>query len=118
MIIALFVLAVVLISMVGMFLISHSAIYTKEDETANALALRFLEQCEAVPFAELKSGTFPALNPPTKYNVLPQTLPGGDDYAITLRVTVTWKAANSGTRNLSLERVISAGGHKNVGELN
>jgi hypothetical protein len=48
--VAIFVLMIVLISMFSMFLISRTAIYNKEDETANAIALRYMEEMEGRPF--------------------------------------------------------------------
>jgi hypothetical protein len=119
MLIAIFVLGMVLISMVGMFLISRTAIYNKEDETANALALRYLEELEVRPFStftgtwtETRNGAFN-----TRYNAKAEVI-DIDDYSATVAVTVTWDAAALGKGELKLERVISAGGHKNVGELN
>jgi hypothetical protein len=125
MLVALVVLGVVLISMVGMFLISRAAIYTKEDETANAIALRYLEECESLPFAALADEDFTATETFAngKYTAEAETTAvdpddSGGAYSATITVTVTWQAAGSGERSISLERVISAGGHKNVGELN
>jgi hypothetical protein len=104
--------------MAGMFIISRAAIYNKEDETANALALRYLEELEVRPFAdfeedweETENGVFN-----TRYNAKAEVV-SRDDYSATVAVTVTWDAAAFGSKNLRLERVISAGGHKNVGEL-
>jgi Tfp pilus assembly protein PilW len=122
MLIAIMVLGVVLISMVGMFLISRTAIYNKEDETANALALRYLEELEVKPYS-----TFTASSPPFSLGSLNASndkfaasaaVVSADQYSATVAVTINWEAAALGTRNLKLERIISAGGHKNVGELN
>jgi len=122
MLVALIVLAVVLISMVGMFLISRTAIYTKEDETANALALKYLERCEELDYSVIKAAAPPGtgyitpLDYPTsgKYQVTANAI-SADTYSATVEVTVTW---SNGNRPVVLQRVISAGGHKNVGELN
>jgi Tfp pilus assembly protein PilV len=120
MLIAIVVLGMVIISMVGMFLISRTAIYNKEDETANALALRYLEELEVKPFStfatvgeiESHTGVFN-----TRYDAKAEVL-AVDAYSATVEVTVEWDAAALGKKELKLERVISAGGHKNVGELN
>jgi len=118
MLIAILVLGVVLISMVGMFLISRTAIYNKEDETANALALRYLEEQEVRPFTDFTPTLTESLGSVNnKYNASMNVV-SVDQYMATIAVTINWEAAALGTRNLKLERIISAGGHKNVGELN
>jgi len=118
MLIAIFVLAVVIMSMVGMFFISQTAIYNKEDETANALALRYLEELEVRPFASLTSGYTETRTPrfSPKYDASALVV-DRDAYSATVSVTVKWDAATLGSRNITLERVISATGHQNVGEL-
>jgi hypothetical protein len=118
MLVAIFVLGMVLISMLGMFLISRTAIYNKEDETANGIALRYVEELEAWPFADLTALTEddPDEREFGKYEARAYVLDGSTSYMARLRVEVSWQAAVMGTKSLSLERTISAGGHRNVGE--
>jgi Tfp pilus assembly protein PilV len=119
MLIAIIVLGMVLISMVGMFLISRTAIYNKEDETANALALRYLEELEVKPFSTLNAAFSETRTPPFNAKYVAQArVVNANNYSATVEVTVKWDAAALGNRELKLERVISAGGHKNVGVLN
>ncbi|MDR1137118.1 MAG: hypothetical protein LBK91_02235 [Synergistaceae bacterium] len=121
MLVAIFVLGVVLISMVGMFLISRTAIYNKEDETANAIALRYLEELEARPFDDFESSSsgydFPENKQFGKFDAT-ATILDKTAYLASVRVEIDWQAAAMGRRTLTLERTISAGGHKNVGEHN
>jgi Tfp pilus assembly protein PilV len=117
MVIAIVVLGVVLISMVGMFLISRSAIYSKEDETANSLALRCLEEVESMDFSTLTSGASFTLLPNQNKYVATATVTSSDQYMAIVEVEMKWDSALSSGKTLTLERVISAGGHKNVGEL-
>jgi Tfp pilus assembly protein PilW len=119
MLIAIVVLGFVLISMVGMFFISRSAIYSKEDETANSLALRYLEKLESTTFSEFLDGTsFPKHEEfqNKKYKAA-ATVKSADQYMALVEVEIKWDSALSSGKTLTLERVISAGGHKNVGEL-
>jgi Tfp pilus assembly protein PilW len=124
MLIAILVLGVVLISMVGMFLISRTAIYNKEDETANALALRYLEEVEVRPYSDFTAETPPFdlhggswASPPGNYRATAKVL-SADNYSAQVEVSIKWEGAALGAKNLALVRFISAGGHKNVGELN
>jgi hypothetical protein len=126
MLMAIVVLGMVLISMVGMFLISRTAVFNKEDETANALALRFIEDIEGWPFEEFYADTPPFVLSSdqfsNKYNVTATVMgldksAAGKVYSAKVTVTVSWEAAALGSRSLELERVISSGGHKNVGQL-
>jgi type II secretory pathway pseudopilin PulG len=124
MVIAIVVLGAVLISMLGMFLISRTAVHSKEDETANSLALRCIERIETKDFAELSTpgpldisaitGNFPTTQYTATANVL-----SADNYSALVNVEVEWKGAGPskmvGGRKVTLTRVISAGGHKNVG---
>jgi Tfp pilus assembly protein PilV len=121
MLIAIFVLGVVLISMIAMFLISRTAIYNKEDETANSIALRYLEQLEALPFNEIVAIPDTGMQQNFgKYRVTATVHDHDDDderrYMAIVRVDVVWDAAVMGSKSLRLERTISAGGHRNVGE--
>ncbi|MDR1132690.1 MAG: prepilin-type N-terminal cleavage/methylation domain-containing protein [Synergistaceae bacterium] len=122
MLVAIFVLGIVLISMVGMFLISRTAIYNKEDETANAIALRYLEEEEARPFTDFAAfPTHPASYGSKqfgKFDARAYVMGAPTDYMAKVRVDVAWQGAAMGARTLTLERTISAGGHKNVGEHN
>jgi Tfp pilus assembly protein PilV len=116
MLVAIFVLGMVLISMLGMFLISRTAIYNKDDETANTIALRYLEELEGLPFASFTPAFAQARNF-GKFTANASVVPGsGTDYMVRVRVVVTWEAAVMGARSMALERTISAGGHRNVGD--
>jgi hypothetical protein len=116
---AIIVLMFVLMAMGSMFLLSRTAMYSKEDETANEIALRFLEEQEGKPFS-----TFDNLGAVTstgfggnKYTATASVV-SRDSFSATVRVEVEWGAAVGGKRKtVTLERVISAGGHRNVGEL-
>ena len=122
MMIAIVVLAVVLISMLGMFVIARTAIYTKEDETAYALALRYMEQLEEMEFAEL----LPMLKDNDRNNwsdqkyatraILLEDKENENKYLAKVRVEVTWSSAGPCEKTVEMERVISAFGYKNVGE--
>jgi Tfp pilus assembly protein PilV len=114
MLVAIFVLMMVLLSMVGMFMISRTAIYNKEDETANAVALSYIEELEGLPFDKLSELSSVPPRRFGKYNATAQVV--SSDYSATVHVEVQWEAAALGRRTLRLERMISAGGHKNVGE--
>jgi Tfp pilus assembly protein PilV len=125
MLIAIFVLAIVLISMIGMFLISRTAVSSKEGETANALALRLLEETESRPYSDfLVTATppeFELLNLNEKPYKATVYVTSADKYSAIVRVKVEWSGAARGLNkigNAELTRVISAGGRKNVGEQN
>ena len=116
MLIAILVLGVVLISMVGMFAISRSAIYTKEDETAYALALRYMEELEKEDFAILTAdGGFSRTWPDPKFTIRAEVT-GSDEFLANVAIEVAWTGAAMGRKTLTMERVISAVGHRNVGE--
>ncbi|MCL2683625.1 MAG: hypothetical protein FWE55_00125 [Synergistaceae bacterium] len=119
MLIAILVLGVVLISMLGMFVISRTAIFTKEDETAYALALRYLEEMEARDYSTFVTGVrIPLSAAPgdTRYDVTAEVT-SMDNYAANVTVEVTWSGAALGQKTLKMERVISAIGYRNVGEM-
>ena len=97
---------------------------SKEDETANSLALRCLEVIETRPFTDF--ATAGPLNiddiknkfKETQYSAAAQVL-SSDSYSAIVKVEVGWIGAGPspmGGRKVVLERVISAGGHKNVGQ--
>jgi Tfp pilus assembly protein PilW len=118
MLVAVVVLMFVLMAMASMFLLSQTVTYTKEDETATAIALRFIEQQEGRPFEDFADATkFPDTEDFGKYSATASVV-SGDDYSAKVRVAVEWQASvGAGRKNVTLERVISAGGHKNVGGL-
>ena len=116
MLIALIVLAVVLISMLGMFVISRTAIHTKDDETANAFALRYLEEIEEADFSDFDPSDFPKTWNDQKFTTT-ATVVDNDSYRVRIRAEVRWPGSVGGERRLELERVISAVGYKNVGEM-
>jgi Tfp pilus assembly protein PilV len=120
MLIAIMVLVVVLMSMLGMVMISRTSMFSKEDMTASAVARRILEECETAPFATIADTGYAMNYTVGKYDahvtVTSLDQAGAKVYAATLRVEVTWDAPGTGRGNVALERVISAGGHKNVGE--
>ena len=118
MLIAIVVLAVVLISMLGMFLISRTAIHSKEDETANALALRYMEQLEEQDFDALNgpiTNLLAQTGDSSKYTVTATSTK--NDYFANVKVTVSWNSAMAGRKTVELERFISAAGYKNVGDM-
>jgi hypothetical protein len=116
MLVAIFVLGIVLISMVGMFVISRAAIYNKEDETANAIALRYMEELEGRPFGDF-SLTFSESRNFGKYGAK-ASVPLCDEYSATMRVEVEWDSIAFGGKKVEMERVISAGGYHNTGGRN
>ena len=121
MLVAVVVLVFVLMAMASMFLLSQTVTYTKEDETATALALRFVEQQEGRPFEDFADPYF-ASNPDSngdfgKYHAAASVV-SVDNYSAIVRVTVEWPSVmGAGRKDVTLERVISAGGHRNVGGL-
>ena len=115
MLVAIFVLGMVLISMLGMFLISRGAIYSKEDETANAVALRYMEELEGRPFTDFTGSFSASKNFGNKY-IATATVVSHDQYMAEVQVNVEWEAAMMGKKKTDIKRVISAGGHKNVGQ--
>jgi hypothetical protein len=117
MLIAIVVLAVVLISMFGMFLISSSSVKGKDDETANSLALRYLEEVEAYDFNGFVTGEKCGDDIVSGKYKISSLVRRKDDYSATVDVTVTWPSNIGGQASLTLERVISSGGHLNVGQL-
>ena len=118
MLIAIVVLAVVLISMLGMFVISRTAIYTKDDETANALALRYLEELEEEDFSSFDPDDFPKTWIDQKFTTTATVIGADTDkYRVKLKAEVKWRASAGGEKKLELERLISAVGYKNVGEM-
>ena len=116
MLIAIIVLAVVLISMLGMFVISRTAIHTKDDETANAFALRYLEELEELDFTGFDPDDFPKTWTDQKFTTT-ATVVDNDNYRVRIRAEVKWPGAVGGEKTLELDRVISAVGYKNVGEM-
>ncbi|MDR1508742.1 MAG: hypothetical protein LBS53_03815 [Synergistaceae bacterium] len=116
---AVVILVFVLMAMGSMFLLSQTAAYSKEDATATAIALRFMEEQEGRPFDEFADADlFPdTASFSNKYNATASVV-SRDNFSARVRVSVEWGSVMSGGRkNVSLERVISAGGHRNVGEL-
>jgi hypothetical protein len=97
-----------------MFMISRTTIYNKEDETANAVALSYIEELEGLPFEKLSELSIVPSRRFGKYNATARVV--SNDYSATVLVEVQWEAAALGSRTLRLERMISAGGHRNVGE--
>ena len=123
MLIAIVVLAVVLISMLGMFLISRTAIYSKEDETANALALRYMEQLEEWNFEQFPAGpnrdittSLDHAGASLRYDVT-ATSTKENPYFANVTVTVSWNSTMAGRKTVEMERFISAAGYKNVGDM-
>ena len=121
MLIAIIVLAVVLISMLGMFVISRTAVFSKEDETAVALALRYMEDLEGLDFPDFETWqqSPQRLSNPTnpKYEITATYVESESDaYRAKIRVEVKWRGAALGERIVEFERVVSAVGYKNVGE--
>ena len=121
MLIAIIVLAVVLISMVGMFVISRTAIFSNEDETAVTMALRYLEELEDRDFEDFSnSAMFPRdshnENPNQRFRII-TTVEQVNDYYAEVKVEVRWSGATRGVNSVELSRVISAVGFKNVGEM-
>jgi Tfp pilus assembly protein PilV len=120
MLIAIIVLVVVLMSMLGMVLMSRTSMFSKEDMTASAVARRILEECETEPFSTIADTGYVRDYTVGKYNahvtVTSLDQAGAKVYAAKVMVELTWDAPGTGRGNVALERVISAGGHKNVGE--
>ena len=117
MLIAILVLGVVLISMLGMFVISRTAVVSKEDETAAVLALRYLEELEEADFSNFTTGflrTWTDQNYKTTASLIESE---SDEYRAKVKVVVSWQGAARGEREVERERVISANGFKNVGEV-
>jgi hypothetical protein len=100
--------------MFGMFLISKTAIYNKDDETANAIALRYLEELEGRPFAGFHS-SFNETRDFGKFKAKASVIGDVTPYMATVRVEVKWEAAAMGAKRLSFERIISVSGSQNVG---
>jgi hypothetical protein len=116
---AVIVLVFVLMAMGSMFLLSQTAVYSKEDATATAIALRFMEEQEERQFSDFENpGLFPVSgNFSNKYKATASVV-SHDNFHATVRVSVEWGSiAGRGQKKVNLERVISAGGHRNVGEL-
>jgi Tfp pilus assembly protein PilV len=118
MLVAIVVLMFVLMAMGSMLLLSRTALYTKEDETAKSIALRYIEELEAMPFDDFADAALFAdpVKFSNKYDATVSVV-SKDDYSATIRVSVRWSPASGGAKNVNLERIISAGGHKNVGKL-
>ena len=116
MLIAIIVLGVVLISMVGMFVISRTAIFSKEDETAVTLALRYLEDLEERDFEEFApgSGFFPITQNDQKYTIT-ASVTEYDSFRARINVEIKWRAS-IGEKTVELDRIVSSVGYKNVGE--
>jgi Tfp pilus assembly protein PilV len=120
MMVAIFVLIMVLLSMFSMFMISRTAIYNKEDETANTIALRYIEELEGRSFDEFKDATAFNSDPANtknfgKYNVKASVVGTPTEFIATIRVEIKWEAAVMGKKSLVLERNISASGSLNTG---
>jgi hypothetical protein len=120
MMMAVVLLMLVLTAMGSMLLMSRTAIYAKDDETAGTIAFRFMEEQEGRPFSDFADASkFPSCASfgGGKYKATASVL-SGDAFSATVRVAVVWNAA-VGTKKetASIERVISAGGHRNVGGL-
>ena len=124
MLIAIVVLGVVIISMLSIFVISRTAIYSKEDETAHALALRYLEELEEQQFEDFVVGPInlsAMLNridesAGTQYDVAARVT-YKDDYHASIMVEVSWSGVMASQKKIDMERFISAAGYKNVGEM-
>ena len=118
MLVAVVVLVFVLMAMASMFLLSQTVTYTKEDETATALALRFMEQQEGRPFEDFAATpNFHDSEDFGKFHATASVV-SRDDYFARVQVIVEWSSViGAGRKNVTLERVISAGGHRNVGRL-
>jgi hypothetical protein len=117
MVVAIFVLLMVLISMFSMFMISRAAIYNKDDENANTIALRYIEELEGRPFSDFNA-SFSDTRDFGKFHAKASVVGTPTSYMAQVRVEIEWEAAVMGTRTLALERIISASGYKNVGEQN
>jgi Tfp pilus assembly protein PilV len=115
MLVAIFVLVMVLISMFGMFLISRTSMYNKEDETANTIALRYMEELEARPFSVFNT-SFSDTRDFGQFSARASVVGTPNDYMAQVRVEVEWEAAAMGNRSVTVERIISAGGSRNVGD--
>jgi Tfp pilus assembly protein PilV len=120
---AVVILAFVLMAMGSMFLLSQTVTYAKEDETASSIALRFMEEQEGRPFEDFNSAVKPGLFPCIehfgngKYKATAYVV-SLDDFSASLRVTVEWSPVAGGRRKeVTLNRIISSGGYKNVGKL-
>jgi hypothetical protein len=123
MVIALCVLAVVLLTMMGMFLISRTALFAKEDETAYALALLCLERYETIPFADIDDthiNNLGDLGIDTQGYTVQARVTNQTVYMKEVEVTVSWESAIGRPQSVpvTLTRQLSAAGHKNVGDLN
>ena len=116
MLIAIVVLAVVLISMLGMFVISRTAVVSKDDETGLILALRYLEDLEQWDFPDYATELPKEWND-QKYKITATYIQNeSDDFRAKIRVVVTWRGAAPGKRSVELDRIISSVGYRNVGQ--
>ena len=115
MLIAIVVLGMVLISMVGMFVIARTAVFTKEDETAVVLALRYLEELEEEDFSVLTAST--GFERREQNYHITATVLDFDEFHARVMVEIKWRGATQGEKTVDMERVISAVGYRNVGEM-
>jgi Tfp pilus assembly protein PilV len=122
MVVALFVLGIVLLGMMAGILISRGNMFYKEQERAVEIALRNLENLEALPFETLSrdaqshnEGIYTITVAKPEFNN-PSNVLSADSADI--RVTVEWgQGVLGGHRTIEMKREVSASGWQNVGEI-
>ena len=124
MIVALYVLGIVLLGMMAGILITQGTILYKERARATDIALRTLENLEALPFLVLsndyyddkeltKEGIYTITVARTNFNKSADIADSAD-----IRVSVTWGGGVlGGERTVQMNREVSASGSQNIGEI-
>jgi hypothetical protein len=121
MVVALYVLGIVLLGMMAGILITQGTIVYKERERAIEIALRTLENQEALPFVVLSDderaipeGIYTITIAKPVFNKTPVVSADSAD----IRVTVSWGGGVlGGERNIEMKREVSASGWQSVGEI-
>jgi Tfp pilus assembly protein PilV len=138
MLIAVFVLAVALMSvMFATILVTRNVGAEKDNERARQLALQIMEECEEVLFVPSKSapwdenaykqniinvgqrdinGVFKASAKVVSVGAIPAKLPGHPPVSADILVTVEWRTAAKNSNRMTLEREVSVSGWQNVGD--
>ena len=139
MLIAVFVLAVALMSvMFAALLVTRNVGAEKDNERARQLALQIMEECEEVLFVPDKNnpwseaaykknisdvgsrdinGVFKATAKVVSVGAIPASPPGHPPVSADILVTVEWRTAAKSSNTTKLEREVSVSGWQNVGDL-
>lgn len=112
--IALMVLSVVLLGIMTAMTVTYGVFASKEAENARLLALRFFEECEGRRLTEIEGMPFDV---PPGFSIDREViLSGSDSSSARVNLTVSWIAPGSSGKSLAMDREVSLGGWRNVGE--